>query len=59
MKNFFLGSNPITTIAGYLLAGLHVANDLLTKGITSGWQIAIPVAIAILGRVAGDSTNTK
>lgn len=58
MKNI-LGSNPITTIAGIVVAGLMVAQDFVTKGETNYWKIGIAVAIAILGRVAGDSNNSN
>lgn len=58
MKNIF-GSNPITSIAGYLLAGLYAAQELLKSGEHNYWNIGIAVGIAVLGRVAGDSNNTK
>lgn len=58
MKNI-LGSNPLTSIAGILVAGLLVAQDLVIKGETSAWKIGIAVAIAVLGRVAGDSNNSN
>jgi ABC-type enterochelin transport system permease subunit len=53
MKKIF-GDSWHTTLAGLLLAGLLVAQDLIDKGVTSRWTIAIAVAIAVLGRVAGD-----
>lgn len=58
MKLLF-GSNPLTTIAGYILAGLYAAQTVMTTGFTHWYDIAIPVAIAILGRVAGDTTTQK
>lgn len=56
---FILGSNPLTSIAGYIVAGLLVAQQLLTAGETSWLKIGIAVGIAVLGRVSGDTTNTK
>lgn len=53
MKQIF-GESWQTTLAGYVLAGLLVAQDLIDTGETSWWKIAISVAIAVLGRVAGD-----
>ena len=56
MKNI-LGSNPLTSIAGYLVAGLLVAQEMLTTGETSWLKIAIAVSVAVLGRVAGDTAK--
>jgi hypothetical protein len=58
MKQIFLGKNPLTTIAGYLLAGLVAAKQLLSEGTTEWYNIALAVGIAILGRVAADTTNS-
>lgn len=55
MKSIFLGSNPVTSIIGYIVAGLTVAQDLIQQGETSAWKIALAVALAVLGRVASDS----
>jgi hypothetical protein len=52
-----LGDNPLTSIAGYLVAGLLVAQNYLDKGETSWLKIGIAVGIAILGRVSADSAN--
>ena len=56
---FLLGSNPLTSIAGYAVAGLLVAQQLLDKGETNWVKIGIAIGIAVLGRVSGDTTNTK
>ena len=53
MKTLF-GESWHTTVSGLVLAGLTVAQDLINTGVTSPWKIAIAVAIAVLGRVAGD-----
>lgn len=58
MKNL-LGSNPLTTVAGFIVAGLMVAQEMMSKGETSWLKIGIAVSIAVLGRLAGDTTNTK
>lgn len=56
MKQIF-GESWQTTVAGYFLAGLMVAQDLIDKGETTWWKISIAVAIAVLGRVAGDEAK--
>lgn len=53
-----LGKSPFTSIAGYIVAGLMVAQELLGKGETSYWKIGIAVAIAVLGRVSADAGTT-
>jgi hypothetical protein len=52
------GKDWKTTIAGYLAAGLMVAQEMLNTGNTNYWRIGLAVAIAIFGRVAGDSKKT-
>lgn len=54
-----LGSNPLTTIAGFIVAGLMAAQTLMAAGETNWLNIAIATAIAILGRVSGDSQNSN
>jgi hypothetical protein len=54
-----LGSSPLSTITGYLLAGLYAYQLANQAGTVSWQQWAIPVAIAILGRVSGDASKTK
>jgi hypothetical protein len=54
-----LGSNPFTSIAGYLVAGLMVVQTLITAGETDWLKIGIAAAIAILGRVSGDTQNSN
>lgn len=58
MKKTLLGENPLTSIVGYLLAGLTTADALLKSGDTNYIQIGIAVALAILGRVSADSLNS-
>lgn len=53
MKKLF-GDSWHTTLAGFLVAGMVVAQDLINTGVTSPWKIGLAVGIAILGRVAGD-----
>lgn len=57
MKSLFLGSSPLTSIAGYLLAGLTTADALLKGGETDWRKIGIAVSIAILGRVCADANQ--
>jgi hypothetical protein len=52
-----LGNSPITTIAGFILAGLLVAQQMLQEGVTDWWRIALAVGIAILGRVSADDNK--
>ena len=59
MLNKILGNNPRTTITGAVLAGLYALQTALTSGFKTWYDIAIPVGIAILGRLSGDSENTK
>jgi hypothetical protein len=54
MKQIF-GENWHTSLAGYLLAGLMVAEQMVSEGVVNPWRIALAVGIAVLGRVAGDS----
>ena len=54
-----LGSNPFTSAAGYLVAGLMVAQTLLEAGETNWLKISIAVAIAILGRISADTQNSN
>ena len=58
LQKILLGSNPRTSIAGLLLAGLLAAKLAIETNPVHWWNVAIPVGIAILGRVAGDSANT-
>lgn len=54
-----LGNHPMTSIVGYLLAGLTVADAALKSGNTNYVQIAVGVLLAILGRVSADSNNVS
>lgn len=58
MKKLILGDNPLTTLAGIALAALYVIRDSMDNHLTLV-EGAIAVAIAILGRLAGDSLNVK
>lgn len=59
MKKIFLGASPVSSIAGYALAGLMVAQELTEKGITNWVKIALAVAVAVLGRIVSDSQEKK
>ncbi|MBV7529050.1 hypothetical protein [Chitinophaga sp. sic0106] len=59
MKKVLLGNSSITSVIGYLVAGLVVLDDMLKAGETSWLRIAVAVAIAILGRVSADSGKVK
>ncbi len=59
MKQIIFGDNPLTTIAGYILAGLYAMQTAMSAGPTPWYNIVIPVAIAIFGRVAGDTGKNK
>ena len=56
--NFILGKNPITSIIGYVLAGLTSFQMYFKPGI-KWYEWVVPVIIAILGRVSTDFNNTK
>lgn len=54
MKKIF-GESWHTTVAGFILAGLIVAEQMIQEGVMNPWRIGLAVGIAILGRVAGDA----
>lgn len=58
MKNF-LGSSPRTTIAGIILAGLYALQTAILTQPVQWYNVAIVVAIAVLGRLAGDSSEKQ
>lgn len=58
MKNFFLGSNPRTSYVGYILAGLYALQTALKAQPAHWYDVLIPVALAVFGRIAGDSSNS-
>lgn len=53
------GKSSLTSIVGYLLAGLMTVDELTKAGETSWFKIAIAVGIAILGRVSADASKVK
>lgn len=53
------GKFPVTSIVGYLLAGLTAADELLKAGETNYLKIATAALLAILGRYSADSTKAK
>jgi hypothetical protein len=55
MKKIFIGSSPVSSIAGYALAALMIIQDMTSAGETNWTKIAIAVLIAVLGRVVKDS----
>ena len=59
LKEIFVGKNPLTTITGALLAGLLALQTASSTNPIHWYDWALPVCIAILGRVAGDTNNTK
>ncbi len=59
LKKIILGNNPHTTIVGAVLAGLYALQTTLATPNVQWYNVAITVAIAVLGRVAGDSANTS
>jgi hypothetical protein len=52
-----LGDSWKTSLVGAILAGLTVYQEYLKTGSVSNSQIAIAVAIAILGRLMADATK--
>lgn len=57
MKKFFIGDNPLTSIAGILLGAGTIAYQLYTKGNASFADYAFGIGLYILGRLAGDSNK--
>lgn len=57
MLNKILGNNPLTTITGAVLAGLLALQTALTGGFKTWYDVAIPVTIAILGRLSTDTAE--
>ncbi|MFX1704606.1 hypothetical protein PV783_11665 [Chitinophaga sp. CC14] len=53
------GKSSLTSIAGYIVAGLLVVQEMQKAGETNWISIAIAAAIAVLGRVAGDANKVK
>lgn len=54
---YILGNSPITSIIGYLTAGLLAAQEVITTGETNWGKIVLAVCIAVLGRVSADARN--
>lgn len=54
MKLIF-GNSPITSILGYLIAGLVVVEQSLRAGETNWVSISVAILTALLGRKAVDS----
>lgn len=58
MKKLILGSSPVSSILGYVLAGLLAYQEYVANpNHASGWAWVIPVLIAVLGRIVGDSNK--
>ncbi|MEZ2446134.1 hypothetical protein AB6805_30675 [Chitinophaga sp. RCC_12] len=53
------GKSSLTSIAGYIVAGLLVVQEMQKAGETNWISIAIAAAIAVLGRVSGDANKAK
>ena len=58
MKLIF-GNSPITSILGYLIAGLVVIEQSLQAGETNWFTIAVAVLTALLGRKAADAEKVE
>lgn len=57
MLNLLIGRNPLTTIAGYVVAVLTAIHESAASG-AHGWQsFLLPVAIALFGRLAADGNK--
>ncbi|MBV7529049.1 hypothetical protein [Chitinophaga sp. sic0106] len=57
MKQLILGKSPITSILGYVAAGIMIIQTSLDSGETNWLNIAVAVALGLLGRKAGDSSK--
>lgn len=58
MKKLILGSSPVSSILGYVLAGLLAYQEYLANpNHSDNWAWVIPVLIAVLGRIVGDSNK--
>ena len=53
------GKFPVTSIVGYLLAGLTALDEILKSGETNYFKIASAVLLAVFGRYAADSNKVK
>lgn len=58
MKLIF-GNSPITSILGYLIAGLVVIEQSLSAGETNWVSISVAVLTALLGRKAADAEKVE
>lgn len=58
MKLIF-GNSPITSILGYLIAGLVVVEQALSAGETNWVSISVAVLTALLGRKAEDTKKVE
>ena len=58
MKLIF-GNSPITSILGYLIAGLVVIEQSLQAGETNWVSISVAVLTALLGRKAADAEKVE
>lgn len=58
MKLIF-GNSPITSILGYLIAGLVVVEQSLQAGEANWVSIAVAVLTALLGRKAADAEKVE
>lgn len=58
MKNLILGKYPVSTIIGYLLAGLMAFQQFYNPAV-KWYEWIIPFLIAVLGRVVSDGVVSK
>ena len=56
---FIFGNSPITSILGYLIAGLVVIEQSLAAGETNWVSIGVAVLTALLGRKAADAEKVE
>ena len=55
MKKIFIGDSPKSTYAGIAAGALYAALPYLQSGTVDWKNVAIAVALYILGRLSGDS----
>lgn len=58
MKKIILGNSGITSIVGYLIAGLMAIDEITKTGETSWIKIVAAVGLAIFGRFAKDAADS-
>lgn len=59
LKTVLLGKSPITSLIGYAIGALSVAQQMLEAGETNWTVIATGILTALLGRKAADAGESK